>query len=138
MTLTDISIGNVSLSVAEAQSAAVLSKPSSDLGNVNTNVMQLGALAGLCNGAELDASSDMPLAQRKVLGDATDSAILRFSESLSDGNVAYLRACWTRVFELAFNSKNKFMIRCFRIVRPEALVQTMTVEEAKRFKEDDQ
>ncbi|KEY65999.1 hypothetical protein S7711_06907 [Stachybotrys chartarum IBT 7711] len=126
MTLTDISIGNQNYTAEEAC-------------NVKTStIVQLGALAALCNGAELDAESDVPIAQRKVFGDATDSAILRFSESLDKGNVAYFRACWRRVYELAFNSKNKFMIRCFANSRPESLSKTLTDDEARRFHERDQ
>ncbi|KAH7305561.1 Na,H/K antiporter P-type ATPase [Stachybotrys elegans] len=129
MTMTDCSIGGENRTVDEAKAAI----------SSNANIMQLGALAGMCNGAELDAASaDVPVAQRKVFGDATDSAILRFVEGLSDGNVAYFRACWQRVYELAFNSKNKFMIRCFKIARPEALAKTLTGEEAKHFSEEAQ
>jgi sodium/potassium-transporting ATPase subunit alpha len=47
--------------------------------------------------------------ERKIAGDATDQAVLRFSESL--GPVHDLQQLWKRTFELAFNSKNKFMIR---------------------------
>ena len=51
----------------------------------------------------------MPIHERKINGDATDQAVLRLSESL--GSVAQLRQDWKKIFEIAFNSKNKFMIR---------------------------
>ncbi|KAF2022309.1 calcium ATPase [Aaosphaeria arxii CBS 175.79] len=71
---------------------------------------QIRILSGLCNSGEFDASTmHMPIHERKINGDATDQAVLRLSESL--GSVAELRQNWKKVFEMAFNSKNKFMIR---------------------------
>ena len=70
----------------------------------------LRVIGGLCNSGEFDAAAmHLPLADRKIHGDATDQAILRLSESL--GSVADLRQQWKKVFEIAFNSKNKFMAR---------------------------
>lgn len=67
-------------------------------------------LAGLCNSGEFDAATmHLPIAERKINGDATDQALLRLSESL--GSVAELRRDYKKVFEIAFNSKNKFMVR---------------------------
>lgn len=136
MTLTDCAIGSSSMSVEELQSKL----GSAEKGNkeIGSAFGQLGALAALCNGAELDAAqADVPLAQRRVFGDATDTAILRFSESLTDGNVGYFRGCWQKVFELAFNSKNKFMIRTFTNSRKEALGQTLSAAAASQFSEND-
>ncbi|PSN70416.1 calcium ATPase [Corynespora cassiicola Philippines] len=71
---------------------------------------QLRTLAGLCNSGEFDAATmHLPVSERKINGDATDQAVLRLSESL--GSVSELRYSWRKVFEIAFNSKNKFMIR---------------------------
>lgn len=71
---------------------------------------QLRILAGLCNAGEFDAATmHLPLHERKIQGDATDQAVLRLSESL--GSVNKLRKQWKKVFEIAFNSKNKFMVR---------------------------
>jgi sodium/potassium-transporting ATPase subunit alpha len=53
------------------------------------------------------------------------------------GNVGYFRSCWQKVYELAFNSKNKFMIRCFTIGRPEALGKTLTAQDAAQFQNTD-
>jgi sodium/potassium-transporting ATPase subunit alpha len=67
-------------------------------------------LGGLCNSGEFDAATlHLPIGERKINGDATDQAILRLSETL--GSVAELRRDWKKVFEIAFNSKNKFMVR---------------------------
>lgn len=71
---------------------------------------QLRTVAGLCNAGEFDATTNhLPLANRKIHGDATDQAILRFAESL--GPIAELKRFWATKFNLAFNSKNKFMVR---------------------------
>lgn len=80
-------------------------------GNFAGNAIdQLKTIAGLCNAAEFDAQTrKLPLDQRKVHGDATDTAILRFSEYL--GPISEMKRCWHTKFDLAFNSKNKFMIR---------------------------
>ncbi|KAL7800286.1 putative H /K ATPase alpha subunit [Trichoderma ceciliae] len=130
MTVTDCAVASENMTVSEAKAIKV--------DDTSSPVTQLGALSALCNAAELDAASpNVPAAQRKVFGDATDTAILRFSESLKDDNVAYFRSCWQRVFELAFNSKNKFMIRCFTIGRNVALSHTLTAEEAAKFQVSD-
>ncbi|KND90695.1 Sodium/potassium-transporting ATPase subunit alpha-1 [Tolypocladium ophioglossoides CBS 100239] len=136
MTLTDCSIGTNNTSV-ESLKQEMASKKASEDKSLATFV-QLGALAALCNAAEMDATqSDVPIEKRGIFGDATDTAVLRFSESLESGNVAYFKACWQKVFDLAFNSKNKFMIRCFKIARPEAIHRTLHSEAAARFAEND-
>lgn len=73
-------------------------------------INQVRILGGLCNSGEFDAATmNLPIVERKVNGDATDQAVLRLSESL--GSVAELHRDWKKVFEIAFNSKNKFMVR---------------------------
>lgn len=132
MTVTECAIGGRSMTVEEAKKSFA---SSSDTGNA---VGQLRAMSALCNAAEIDvATADQPVLKRKVFGDATDSAVIRFSEQLEDGTVAYLRACWTRTFELAFNSKNKFMIRCFSNTRSEAIAKTLSEDEARVFGSQD-
>ncbi|KAK2858536.1 hypothetical protein FQN49_004639 [Arthroderma sp. PD_2] len=74
-------------------------------------------LGALCNAAEIDASTlKLPAQSMRIHGDPTDQAILRFSESLEPAQE--LRMQWKKVFEIAFSSKNKFMIR---IMSPIAL-----------------
>jgi sodium/potassium-transporting ATPase subunit alpha len=83
---------------------AALSKKREDV------MEELRRLAGLCNAGEFDAATmHLPVSERKINGDATDQAILRLSEGL--GSVAELRQNWKKVFEIAFNSKNKYMVR---------------------------
>jgi sodium/potassium-transporting ATPase subunit alpha len=82
-------------------------------------LQQLQAIAGLCNAAEFENETIKgPLSERRIFGDATDQAILRFSESL--GSVTELRKSWNTIFNLAFDSKNKFMIKAMTPVSPEA------------------
>lgn len=135
MTVTECLIGgNTDMSVQEAV------KNTSQVVANGTAIRQLQAMATLCNGAELDYSSaaaSMPIAQRPVFGDATDAAILRFAEELEKDITPFLKACWARTFELAFNSKNKFMIRAFRNTRAEAIPQVLDQDQAENFVFDD-
>src|ERR1700753_288204 len=99
MVVTDCAAGAQRMTAESASSTAPTGRQAVD---------QLHVVAGLCNAGEFDAATlHLPLAERKLHGDATDKAILRFAESL--GPVAELRCCWQSKFELAFNSKNKFM-----------------------------
>lgn len=132
MTVSDCAIGMQSMTLDELRSPIPFSRVT------GSAVSQVRAMASLCNAAELDAAgADLPLAERKIFGDATDSAVLRMAEHLEAGNVAYIRACWSKTFELAFNSKNKFMIRCFNNTRPECVGQTLSDAETSRFNESD-
>lgn len=134
MSVSHCSIEAEDMPVEEAKTNFVpgISNPGNAV--VTTAVGQLRAVAALCNAADFDASeTTRPLASRKMFGDATDQAVLRFAERLEAGGVAYLRACWTQVFEVAFNSKNKFMIRCFTIGRREGLGHTLSEKEIKSF-----
>ncbi|RDA84279.1 hypothetical protein CP532_3350 [Ophiocordyceps camponoti-leonardi (nom. inval.)] len=135
MSLSDCSIGSKNVSVEALNNKNL--KSSQDSKSLSPFI-QLGALAALCNAAEMDASqSEAPIEQRNIFGDATDTAILRFSESLAENNVGYYRACWQKVFELAFNSKNKFMIRSFSVARREALASTLGDESTESFVDGD-
>jgi sodium/potassium-transporting ATPase subunit alpha len=71
--------------------------------------------ARLCNGAKFDsATADRPIHERNVKGDPTDTALLRFSEALSVPalkiDTPTLLSSWRRLFEIPFNSKNKWML----------------------------
>ena len=95
-------------------------------------LQQVQAVAGLCNAAEFDDSSaNIPLSERRIFGDATDQAILRFAESL--GSVTALRKSWHTVFKLAFDSKNKFMIKAMTPVDPQAPAACLSQSESSKF-----
>ena len=97
---------------------------------------QLRAMAGLCNAAEFDAATNhLPLSQRRIHGDATDQAILRFSERF--GSVSEIRQGWKRTYELGFNSKNKYMVRTFNLFKNGSLADTLSHAEAETFGPED-
>jgi len=74
----------------------------------------------LCNGAKFDAgTADRPVAERVVKGDPTDTALLRFSEALSvpslNIDTSSLLSSSRRLFEIPFNSKNKWMLSVIEV-----------------------
>ncbi|KAF8939209.1 hypothetical protein EDD21DRAFT_441795 [Dissophora ornata] len=73
--------------------------------------LQLAAL--LCNNAKFDQETiERPVAERTVHGDATDSALLRFSAQLADCTT--LATCFERTNEIPFNSRNKWMMAVYQ------------------------
>ncbi|KAI9500200.1 hypothetical protein BX070DRAFT_196062 [Coemansia spiralis] len=72
-------------------------------------VQRLYDVAALCNGSTFDATTaTLPINARTTNGDATDSSILRFAENLRP--VADAKAESAKLFEIPFNSKNKWMM----------------------------
>jgi sodium/potassium-transporting ATPase subunit alpha len=101
-----------------------------------SGIHQLRSMSALCNAADFDAAAGhLPLHERPIFGDATDQAILRFSESL--GPITDLRRMWKKTFELAFNSRNKFMIRTFTLAEPTGLRLALSSAESLQFKLED-
>ncbi|KAI1289056.1 hypothetical protein F5Y03DRAFT_404136 [Xylaria venustula] len=136
MTVTECTIGTHTITADEAEDELLTSTAPAVAGIVTTGVDQVRAIAALCNAAEFDAATcDLPEEEQRVFGDATDQAVLRFSERL--GSVHHMRQCWTRTYELAFNSKNKFMIRTFSMSRKDCLAATLSEIEAQNFKAGD-
>lgn len=84
-------------------------------GERKSTLFELAQAGALCNAAEFDAATNnLPAAERRVLGDATDQAILRFAEALH--SVSVIRDKWRTVFRIPFNSKDKFMVHVSRPV----------------------
>ena len=97
---------------------------------------QLRGMSALCNAAEFDAASVyLPLQERPIFGDATDQALLRLSEGLESVND--LRKNFGKTYELAFNSKNKFMIRIFTARKMDAANLLLSEAERATFKSQD-
>ncbi|KAI9507404.1 sodium-potassium ATPase [Russula earlei] len=70
------------------------------------NLRQLPAVSAICNAAAFEGSpSD---SKRNIIGDATDSAILKFSDNVVSSDT--VRAQWRHVHKIPFNSKTKFML----------------------------
>ena len=136
MTVTHCTIGTYTMNVDEAEEEQIESALPDQAGIVNTAVGQVRAISALCNAAEFDAATmHQPIEQRRVYGDATDQAILRFSERL--GPVHELRQCWLKTYDLAFNSKNKYMIRTFSMFKKDCLADTLPDAEASGFQPGD-
>ncbi|ETS61563.1 p-type atpase [Moesziomyces aphidis] len=67
----------------------------------------------LCNDAFFDPATDnLPIAERTIQGNATDGAVLRLSASLPGSDD--IKAAYRRVYDIPFNSKNKFMLTVMR------------------------
>lgn len=99
-------------------------------------VQQLVAVGSLCNAGEFDTASEKaPLSERRIYGDATDQAILRFSES--QGSVADIRKGWKKFFSLDFDSKNKFMVKAFTPVLPDSPKAWLSTAESNDFNAED-
>jgi len=139
MIVTDCCVGGQAMSAEEARDVLVAEHASADnnkRGLVSNAMGQLWSVGTLCNAAEFDATSKhLPLTIRKIHGDATDQAILRFAEGL--GPVAELKRCWTAKYNLAFNSKNKFMIRVLGMAQPDGLAMALPDGVASIFEPGD-
>lgn len=133
MFVTGCSIATTTMTPEEARHKIVMHQDDTD--TVGNAADQLRVLAGLCNSAEFDiTTSHLSLNERKINGDATGKAVLRFSESL--GETAYLHCLWKKEFELAFNSKNKFMIRTYSLLEAEALKYSVSPGERSHYDSD--
>ncbi|KAL4732705.1 hypothetical protein ACLX1H_001724 [Fusarium chlamydosporum] len=67
----------------------------------------------LCNDANFDPTTvHLPIQERSVMGNATDSAVFRFAASGPNGD--NFRKTMPRIFEVPFNSKNKWMLTVFQ------------------------
>ncbi|KAG1853182.1 hypothetical protein DFJ58DRAFT_884022 [Suillus subalutaceus] len=78
----------------------------------------LHQIARLCNGAKFDATTNhLPVQDRTIKGDPTDTALLRFSEALSipelGVDASTLQQDYEKKFEIPFNSRNKWMLSVF-------------------------
>lgn len=90
-----------------------------DIANENSQsphqyaVQQLHIAASLCTNATFDASTrEYPVPQRKINGDATDSAVLVFAENIKE--TEDVKSANEKIFEIPFNSKNKWMLTLSR------------------------
>ncbi|CUA71243.1 sodium/potassium-transporting ATPase subunit alpha [Rhizoctonia solani] len=108
MSVQDVAIFDSEYTVMEFHDAA-------NEGEGNKNLKQMGAVAAICNSANFaSGTEDEPTSIRKVIGDATDSAILRFAHAMRPIETA--RSAWEDVFKLNFSSKTKFMLKFSKLV----------------------
>ena len=134
MFVTECAIGIKKMTPHSAREEMLKTRHDHDISS--TALHQLRILAGPCNSGEFDAATtNLPLEERKINGDATDQAVLRFSEGL--GSVPELKRYWKKTFELAFNSKNKFMIRTYSLADPEGLKYTLLLTKECHYRSED-
>ncbi|KAF8933772.1 hypothetical protein CPC16_009602 [Podila verticillata] len=69
-------------------------------------IPEMLSIASLCSRAKFDRT-DVPIAQRQVLGDATESGLTRFAAA-NISNFDELGDMYPKVFEVPFNSDNKW------------------------------
>eukprot|EP00892_Ulva_mutabilis_P001291 jgi/Ulvmu1/11162/UM071_0046.1 len=79
---------------------------------------KLITIASVNNKAQFEGDADpekaaQPGFERRVLGDATDSGLLRFCDKIMD--VDDVRAAFSSVFSIPFNSKNKWALNMVRM-----------------------
>ncbi|KAB5526436.1 cation-transporting ATPase pma1 [Coniochaeta sp. 2T2.1] len=80
------------------------------------SVAKLHLAGALCNDATFDPTSlNLPVSERIVQGNATDAAALRFFASADGDKFDGLQRTQSRVFQIPFNSKNKWMLTMFRV-----------------------
>ncbi|KAK0488448.1 hypothetical protein IW261DRAFT_1580898 [Armillaria novae-zelandiae] len=109
MTVVNIAVGDELLTASEARTAAISNGPTTE------HIKILAAIAGICNDAHFETEAkELPVEIRKVHGDATDTGLLQFSESIMP--VEDSRAAWIERAKLAFNSKNKFAMKLLQAV----------------------
>jgi sodium/potassium-transporting ATPase subunit alpha len=108
MLVTDCLIGRKSLSANSAAALVELDTAVADSELSPCAVVELATISGLCNDGEFDATTlHLPLERRRIFGDATDQAVLRFAETIT--RISDVRSSWITAHKVPFNSKNKFM-----------------------------
>ncbi|KAK0207703.1 hypothetical protein IW262DRAFT_1498522 [Armillaria fumosa] len=126
MTVVNVAVGDELLTVSEAKTAALTNGPAGE------RIKILAAIAGICNDARFDkADEGLPVEIRKVYGDATDTGLLRFSESISP--VENSRAAWVERAKVAFNSKNKFAMKLLQALPQDEPARSMPISSTDNF-----
>ncbi|CAG8769228.1 9509_t:CDS:1, partial [Dentiscutata erythropus] len=104
MFVDKIHIGNISYN----QEQSLQAKNSKSSG-----FCQLVSVGRLCNAASFDPkTADLPIDERVILGDGTDSAVLRFVTKYAVDNSEIDK--FDKIAEIPFNSKNKWMLRVIK------------------------
>ncbi|KAI0735310.1 sodium-potassium ATPase [Earliella scabrosa] len=108
LTQNKMHVVNVAVDDMVFESSAFESVLSDSTPAVKSNLSQLVAVGGICNAAVFGVDSDGGQ-EKSIVGDATDAAILRFSDSISP--VTPLRDEWKEIYNVNFNYKNKYMLK---------------------------
>ncbi|KAG8710589.1 hypothetical protein FRC08_016968 [Ceratobasidium sp. 394] len=114
-TLTQNKMAVQNVAIFDTEYGVMEFRDAANKGNGNGNLHQMGAIAAVCNSANFEAGTeDQPTSIRKIIGDATDSAILKFAHTMRP--VEASRAVWDDVFRMNFSSKTKFMLKLSKLV----------------------
>jgi len=110
----------ISLERDDATEQAFIRESSSLSLSNSAPLPQLALISRLCNGAKFQSTgARLPPAQRSVKGDPTDTAVLRFAEeslqkcfamNISSDVLPILTTTFKKIFEIPFNSRNKWMM----------------------------
>lgn len=104
MTATSIAFVDKEISISELAQDNEKKRPFS-----SASFQEFHRAIVLCNNSSFDSSSsDLPIAERKINGDSTDSAAFLLGETV--GDAASIRRAHSRAFQIPFNSSNKFMV----------------------------
>ncbi|KAF9105907.1 hypothetical protein BGX27_009400 [Mortierella sp. AM989] len=72
----------------------------------SAGIPEVLSIASLCSRAKFDRT-DVPISERQVLGDATESGLMRFAAA-NIANIDDVNDIYPKVFEVPFNSENKW------------------------------
>merc|ERR1712227_856434 len=76
----------------------------------------LSKIAVLCNRATFQANQEnVPILKRECIGDASESGILKMTETLLNGQTLQMREKYAKVHEIPFNSTNKFQLSIHKV-----------------------
>ncbi|KAI8099726.1 uncharacterized protein BX664DRAFT_355122 [Halteromyces radiatus] len=120
MYVSDISISDQQYTSPVCRDLVVIGKPKEDTDEqattLRSHIIQMQVSCSLCNGAKFDMSdADKNADRMAIIGDATDAAILRYATSVNpELTVESIRSQANPIFEIPFNSKNKWMLTIHR------------------------
>jgi len=76
----------------------------------------LSKIAVLCNRATFQANQEnVPILKRECIGDASESGILKMTETVLNGQTLQMREKYAKVHEIPFNSTNKFQLSIHKV-----------------------
>jgi len=76
----------------------------------------LSKIAVLCNRATFQANQEnVPILKRECIGDASESGILKMTETVLKGQTLQMREKYAKVHEIPFNSTNKFQLSIHKV-----------------------
>lgn len=109
-TLTENYMSVITTSFVDLSMSAEEALPALAEGSLKP-LLNLHKVATLSNDATFDpVTIQLSIKERKILGNPTDGAVLKFVETAQQGAVKALNDEYPRVFSIPFNSKNKWML----------------------------